>query len=129
MEKLKIAEQARKAKESQRRATDLMFFYQSTTYEIEKATNFWEYLCIPKKKRTSWDVDDSWCSEKPLEEWYGLSLDEEGLVDEINLPDNNLRKLQSIIISLLVILQVKKHDHYLSTIFKMVSTIFKILPR
>ena len=37
-----------------------------------------------------WDRKDNWCSDKPLGEWYGITLDENGFVTKIELEGNNL---------------------------------------
>lgn len=56
----------------------------------------------------NWTNNDNWLSDKPLNEWYGLTLTEDGYVKSIDLADNNLtgefnlnalKKLQSINIS------------------------------
>lgn len=38
----------------------------------------------------NWKNNDNWCSDKPIEEWYGVST-ESGLLWELYLFDNNLR--------------------------------------
>lgn len=38
----------------------------------------------------SWNNNTNWCSDKPLSEWYGVSLDPEGYVQAIWLSSNNL---------------------------------------
>lgn len=38
-----------------------------------------------------WTRSDNWCSDRPLDEWYGVVTDAEGHVTELRLPDNNLR--------------------------------------
>ncbi len=37
----------------------------------------------------NWDNNENWCSDRPLEEWYGISKDENGLYS-INLSQNGL---------------------------------------
>lgn len=37
-----------------------------------------------------WDNKTNWSSEKPLNEWYGLSTDKFGRVELVDLPNNNL---------------------------------------
>ena len=37
-----------------------------------------------------WTHNDNWCSDKPLNEWYGVETDEEGYVISLKLADNNL---------------------------------------
>lgn len=41
-------------------------------------------------KGDSWVDNTNWCSEKPLNEWYGIKTDEFGNVTSINLSNNNL---------------------------------------
>ena len=38
----------------------------------------------------NWTRNDNWCSEKPISEWYGVSVNEKGTVDRIRLGNNNL---------------------------------------
>ncbi len=38
-----------------------------------------------------WTRSDNWCSNRPLDEWYGVATDAEGHVTELRLPQNNLR--------------------------------------
>lgn len=38
----------------------------------------------------NWACNDNWCSDKPVEEWYGVSRNESGMYS-INLDRNNLR--------------------------------------
>lgn len=38
----------------------------------------------------NWTNNENWCSEKPLGEWYGITLDEENKVYAIDLNDNNI---------------------------------------
>ena len=38
----------------------------------------------------NWTNNTNWCSEQPLSEWYGVSLDLEGKVRVVDLPRNNL---------------------------------------
>lgn len=38
----------------------------------------------------SWINQKNWCSEKPLNEWYGIKTNELGCVTSINLSNNNL---------------------------------------
>lgn len=40
---------------------------------------------------TGWTRSDNWCSDRPLDEWYGVATDAEGHVMELRLPQNNLR--------------------------------------
>lgn len=40
---------------------------------------------------TGWTRSDNWCSDRPLEEWYGVAADAAGHVTELRLPHNNLR--------------------------------------
>ena len=37
-----------------------------------------------------WDDRTNWNSDAPLEEWYGVTVDEDGRITELNLADNNL---------------------------------------
>lgn len=37
-----------------------------------------------------WTRKDNWCSDRPLDEWYGVGTDAEGHVVELQLPHNNL---------------------------------------
>lgn len=43
-----------------------------------------------------WNNNTNWCTEAPLDEWYGIMLNEEGYVESIDLYDNNLRGEVSI---------------------------------
>ncbi|MBO5893066.1 MAG: hypothetical protein J6Q31_02230 [Alistipes sp.] len=38
----------------------------------------------------NWADNDNWCSDKPLEEWCGVTCNNEGRVIGLNLVDNNL---------------------------------------
>lgn len=38
----------------------------------------------------SWIYKTNWCSEKPLNEWYGIKTNDSGCVTSINLSNNNL---------------------------------------
>lgn len=38
----------------------------------------------------SWVDNTNWCSEEPLNEWYGIKTDKSGNVTSINLSNNNL---------------------------------------
>lgn len=38
----------------------------------------------------NWTNNDNWLSDKPLSDWYGITLNEDGYVKSINLDDNNL---------------------------------------
>ena len=38
----------------------------------------------------NWTRNDNWCSDKPVGEWYGVSVNEKGTVDRIRLGNNNL---------------------------------------
>ncbi len=38
----------------------------------------------------NWHCNDNWCSEKPLNEWYGIKQDSLGYVISIDLSNNNL---------------------------------------
>lgn len=38
-----------------------------------------------------WTRSDNWCSDRPLNEWYGVETDAEGRVVELRLPHNNLQ--------------------------------------
>lgn len=38
-----------------------------------------------------WTHRDNWCSDSPLDEWYGVETDDEGHVTALRLRDNNLR--------------------------------------
>ena len=39
----------------------------------------------------NWEHNDNWCSEKPIDEWYGVSADDNGRVTHISLDNNNLK--------------------------------------
>ena len=40
----------------------------------------------------NWKNNENWCSEKPLNEWFGIITDEKGCVIELNVPfDNNAK--------------------------------------
>lgn len=38
-----------------------------------------------------WNNNTNWCTDAPLDEWYGITLNEEGYVEAIDLYDNNLK--------------------------------------
>ena len=38
----------------------------------------------------NWSSNDNWCSDKPVSEWYGISVDESGNISQIRLYDKNL---------------------------------------
>ena len=38
----------------------------------------------------NWKNNDNWCSDEPIEDWYGISTDQQGSVWELYLADNNL---------------------------------------
>lgn len=38
----------------------------------------------------NWSKKDNWRSSRPLSEWYGVEVDEDGRVVSLNLPQNNL---------------------------------------
>lgn len=38
----------------------------------------------------NWINNTNWCSNKPLNEWYGITLNEEGYIQSISLENNNL---------------------------------------
>ncbi|OUN81151.1 hypothetical protein [Bacteroides sp. An51A] len=38
----------------------------------------------------NWTNNENWCSDKPLDTWYGIRLDHEGKVQNISLLNNNL---------------------------------------
>jgi Leucine-rich repeat (LRR) protein len=38
----------------------------------------------------NWRTNDNWLSDQPLSDWYGVSLDQEGRVIKLNLPNNRL---------------------------------------
>ncbi len=38
----------------------------------------------------NWNDNTNWCSDKPLSEWYGVEVDNSGLVMSLNLANNNL---------------------------------------
>lgn len=40
---------------------------------------------------SGWTHSDNWCSDRPLDEWYGVATDAQGHVTELRLPHNNLR--------------------------------------
>ncbi|MBR2064029.1 MAG: hypothetical protein IJ971_04995 [Bacteroidales bacterium] len=37
-----------------------------------------------------WSRNDNWCSEKPVQEWYGIQVNSDGFVTDIDLANNNL---------------------------------------
>lgn len=39
----------------------------------------------------NWKQKDNWGSDKPLDEWYGITTGDQGRVFQIKLPDNNLK--------------------------------------
>ena len=39
-----------------------------------------------------WDRADGWCSSKPLDEWFGVTLDDKGRVETIYLGFNGTLK-------------------------------------
>jgi|ADurb_Gel_03_Slu_FD_contig_71_830678_length_5954_multi_3_in_0_out_0_2 thiol-disulfide isomerase/thioredoxin len=38
-----------------------------------------------------WKKKDNWDSDKPLDQWFGLTVDEHGFVTKLELPENNLK--------------------------------------
>ena len=38
----------------------------------------------------AWHLKTGWCTDAPLSEWYGVSVDEEGRVVGLHLSSNNL---------------------------------------
>ena len=38
----------------------------------------------------NWKNNDNWCSDEPIEDWYGISTDQQGFVWDLDLADNNL---------------------------------------
>ena len=42
-------------------------------------------------KGDEWYKNDNWCSDKPLKDWYGVTVDVRGHVVELNLSKNNLQ--------------------------------------
>ena len=39
----------------------------------------------------NWGRNDNWCTDAPLSEWYGVTVDTSGRVTELNLKANYLR--------------------------------------
>ncbi len=39
----------------------------------------------------SWTNNDNWCTDMPLSDWYGVTLNFEGFVEMLNLENNNLK--------------------------------------
>ena len=39
---------------------------------------------------SNWVNNTNWLSDRPLEEWHGITTDADGRVTELNLPDNQL---------------------------------------
>ena len=39
----------------------------------------------------NWGRNDNWCTDAPLSEWYGVTVDSSGRVTELNLKANYLR--------------------------------------
>ena len=39
----------------------------------------------------NWINNDNWCSDRPVGEWYGVSVDNDGYVIGVNLDDNKLK--------------------------------------
>ena len=39
----------------------------------------------------NWERNDNWCSEKPIDEWYGVDVDDNGRVWKISLGPNSLK--------------------------------------
>ena len=37
-----------------------------------------------------WGIKDSWCTDAPLDEWYGVTTNNEGSVVRLELEGNNL---------------------------------------
>lgn len=37
-----------------------------------------------------WERNDNWCTDLPLNQWYGVYVNQSGAVSALNLPDNNL---------------------------------------
>ena len=38
----------------------------------------------------NWEVDTGWLSDKPIDDWYGVTVDSRGRVTEVRLPSNGL---------------------------------------
>ena len=38
----------------------------------------------------NWYINDNWCSDKPLSEWYGIRLGVDGYIEDLSLQCNNL---------------------------------------
>ena len=38
----------------------------------------------------NWYINDNWCSDKPLSEWYGIRLGVDGYIEDLSLECNNL---------------------------------------
>ena len=59
--------------------------------EYEKHTEYYALIdfynaCGGEK----WIKSTNWCSDKPLREWFGVGINVEGYVVEINMPNNNI---------------------------------------
>lgn len=54
---------------------------------------------------SGWTRNDNWCSEKPLDEWYGVETDADGRVVALRLSGNNLTGMLSDKLSSLTQLQ------------------------
>ena len=54
----------------------------------------------------NWDNHTNWCTNQPLASWYGLKVDADGRVTEINLADNGLKGDATKLLT-----QLAKMDH------------------
>ncbi|MBQ3189865.1 MAG: hypothetical protein IJB61_01270 [Bacteroides sp] len=54
---------------------------------IERATLVELYNATNGK---NWSNNSNWCSDKPLKEWYGISINHKGRINALNLNNNNL---------------------------------------
>jgi hypothetical protein len=57
----------------------------TTTDHKKLLKSFYHALGGPR-----WKLKENWLSNKPLGEWFGIGVDDEGSVVEINLTDNKL---------------------------------------
>ncbi|WP_283391360.1 BACON domain-containing protein [Millionella massiliensis] len=69
--------------------TDTVYVVQLGTEEIQQDRE----ALIALYKATNgdnWIHNDNWCTDKPLNEWYGVTTDQEGRVISLGLSNNNL---------------------------------------
>ena len=61
-----------------------------TAYPTPKEDRAALYILFQAMNGNTWNNNTNWCTDKPLNEWYGVSTDSEGRVTRIDLGGNNL---------------------------------------